>query len=120
MLPAGGVALCWLLAMTLWLPLLDNARSYRPWIDRLAPLVPRGSCVATQGLDKAHVAALEHFGRWRVDAQAQAADKSACDLLLIAETRTQRSTAPPGWTFVSRTGRPTSRDESTALYRRTP
>ena len=26
-LPAGGVAVCWLLLMTLWLPLLDHARS---------------------------------------------------------------------------------------------
>ncbi len=28
-LPAAGVVLCWLLLMTLWLPLLDYARSYR-------------------------------------------------------------------------------------------
>jgi 4-amino-4-deoxy-L-arabinose transferase-like glycosyltransferase len=29
-LPAGGAALCWLLLMTLWLPLLDFARSTSP------------------------------------------------------------------------------------------
>jgi hypothetical protein len=29
-LPAGGAALCWLLVMTLWLPVLDYARSYAP------------------------------------------------------------------------------------------
>ena len=28
-LPAGGAALCWLLLLTLWLPLLDYARSYK-------------------------------------------------------------------------------------------
>jgi hypothetical protein len=31
-LPAAGAALCWLLLMSLWLPLLDYARSYIPMI----------------------------------------------------------------------------------------
>lgn len=30
-IPAGGVALCWLLLMTLWLPMLDYARSRARW-----------------------------------------------------------------------------------------
>jgi len=34
-LPAGGVALCWLLFMTLWLPILDQARSYRALVERV-------------------------------------------------------------------------------------
>src|SRR5205085_4060169 len=34
-LPASGVALCWLLHMTLWLPGLDYARSYRPLTERI-------------------------------------------------------------------------------------
>ena len=32
-LPAGGVALCWLLLMTLGLPILDYARSNRPLVE---------------------------------------------------------------------------------------
>ena len=35
-LPAGGAALCWLLLMTLWLPLLDYARSYAPQVRQVA------------------------------------------------------------------------------------
>ncbi|MDO8278050.1 MAG: hypothetical protein Q7T63_07995, partial [Burkholderiaceae bacterium] len=31
-LPAGGAALSWMLLMTLWLPLLDYARSYAPMV----------------------------------------------------------------------------------------
>ena len=34
-LPAGGAALGWLLVMTLWLPVLDYARSYAPVVQRL-------------------------------------------------------------------------------------
>ena len=45
-LPASGVALCWLLLMTLWLPLLDYARSPRPWVERIAALVPADACTA--------------------------------------------------------------------------
>ncbi|MDP3606966.1 MAG: hypothetical protein Q8R59_14630, partial [Polaromonas sp.] len=35
-LPAGGATLCWLLLMTLWLPLLDYARSYGPLSRQVA------------------------------------------------------------------------------------
>ncbi|RYY83251.1 MAG: hypothetical protein EOO24_39155, partial [Comamonadaceae bacterium] len=34
-LPAGGTALCWMLLMTLWLPLLDYARSYVPQVQAI-------------------------------------------------------------------------------------
>jgi hypothetical protein len=39
-LPAGGVALCWLLTMTLLLPPLDYARSNRALVERIAQHVP--------------------------------------------------------------------------------
>jgi hypothetical protein len=43
-LPAGGWHLCWLLLMTLWLPLLDYGRSYGADLARrIASLVPAGS-----------------------------------------------------------------------------
>jgi 4-amino-4-deoxy-L-arabinose transferase-like glycosyltransferase len=44
-LPAAGTTLCWLLLMTLWMPLLDFARSYAPMARQLAQLVPAHSCV---------------------------------------------------------------------------
>jgi 4-amino-4-deoxy-L-arabinose transferase-like glycosyltransferase len=48
-LPAGGVALAWLLLMTLWLPLLDYARGMRPLALRGRALVaPAGWQVATR------------------------------------------------------------------------
>ena len=69
-LPAGGVALTWLLLMTLWRPLLDHARSAAPWVDALRPHLEAldGDCVAAQDLPPALVAALEVHGPWRVDA----------------------------------------------------
>ncbi|MDP1899953.1 MAG: hypothetical protein Q8K96_05815 [Rubrivivax sp.] len=116
-LPAGGVALCWLLLLTLWLPPLDYARSPRALVSRLAKFVPPGACVAAPGLAPPAVAALEHFGRWRVDARA-GADQGSCEYL-IQTTRTLPAPAtPPGWAFVAETRRPTDRDEITLVYRR--
>ncbi len=116
-LPAGGVALCWLLLMTLWLPLLDYARSPRQWVLRLAPVVPPGACIAAPGLAPAAVAALEHFGRWRVDARADAADASCAYLLRI--TRDSALPAPPpGWQQLAEIKRPTDRVEVTQVYQR--
>ncbi len=118
-LPAGGVALCWLLLMTLWLPLLDYARSARPFVTRLATHVPADACIAAPGIAPATVAALEHFGRWTVDARSGAAE-SRCPYQLRV-LRTRPSPPPPeGWDWVADVNRPTERDEYTQVLRRRP
>jgi 4-amino-4-deoxy-L-arabinose transferase-like glycosyltransferase len=118
-LPAGGVALVWLLLMTLWLPLLDYARGMRPWVAAIAPHVPRGAaCVAAPGMAPASVAALEHHGRWRIDARADAARTGRCAVLLLTEVRGRPFVAPAGWQVVARVRRPTERSELTVVLRR--
>jgi hypothetical protein len=118
-LPAGGVALCWLLLMTLWLPLLDYARSARPFVTRLATHVPPQACIAAPGLAPAAVAALEHFGRWRVDAGVDAAS-GTCDYLLRVTRLSPAPVPPSGWLSVAEVRRPTDRDELTQVFRRAP
>jgi hypothetical protein len=116
-LPAGGVALAWLLLMTLWLPLLDYARSNRPWVNQLKPFVPVGACIAAPGFSRSSVAALEQYGRWRVEAVAGAT--SACIILLQQERRGQAAAAvPAGWELIGRIRRPTDRDETTLVLSR--
>ncbi len=66
-LPAGGVALCWLLLMTLWLPLLDYARSYRPMMQRLATVLPDKTCVLHRGLSLPQIAAVLVHTQHRVE-----------------------------------------------------
>jgi hypothetical protein len=115
-LPAGGVALAWLLLMTLWLPLLDYARSNRPWVAQLKPFVPEGACVAAPGYSRSFVAAMEHYGHWRVDA-AEAV--SRCTVQLRQERRGDAAAAvPEGWQIAARIRRPTDRDETTLVLRR--
>jgi hypothetical protein len=117
-LPAGGVALCWLLLMTLWLPLLDYARSSRPLVARVALHVPKGSCLAAPGLSPATVAALEYFGRYRVDARVNAANGRCEYMVQVARSR-RAPLAPAGWRLVAEVQRPTERGQVTAIYRRT-
>ncbi len=141
-LPAGGVALCWLLLMTLWLPLLDYARSPRPWVDLVAEHVPPQHCVSAPGLAPHLVAALEHFGGWRVDARpmdrpgdlvppaAPAAGPNPalepaplpldahCDTLLLVSRLGPPADPGPGWMLKTQLKRPTERSETTAIYGR--
>ncbi len=116
-LPASGVVVCWLLLMTLWLPLLDYARSYRPLLQRLAPHLPRDACLAAPSLPRAELAALEHLAGFRVDAVTPP-ELAPCEILLMLQSRRQPPAEVPGWVFVARESRPTDRDETTAVYRR--
>ena len=117
-LPASGLTLCWLLLLTLTLPVLDYARSYRPLVERIARHVPAGACVTAVGLPNALLAALEVHGGWRVELQPP--ERSRCDILLVpARTgSTAQALVRPGWTLVARERRPTERDEQTVVYHR--
>ena len=115
-MPAGGVALAWLLLTTLWLPLLDYARSNRPWVARIAPHVPAGACVAAPGFPRAAVASLEQYGRWRVEAMPGAPTR--CGVRLLQVRRGEPVTADADWEVVARVRRPTDRDETTVVLRK--
>ena len=66
-LPAGGAGLCWLLLMTLWMPLLNHAQSYAALVRSTqqvlsahGPQAP--SCIAVRYLSQGTVAALSTYG----------------------------------------------------------
>jgi hypothetical protein len=117
-LPAGGVALCWLLLMTLWLPLLDYARSARPLVDRLSRHVGGARCVSAPGLNPAMVASLEVFADMRVDARPGPQLAARCPVLLRA-SRGATPQPPAGWELVGAERRSTDRSELFSIYRRT-
>jgi len=116
-LPAGGVALCWLLAMTLWLPALDYALSYRPLVARVAKHIPAGTCITAPGMNKPLIVAFEYFGGYQVDAVVEP-HHTDCPVLLITESRVDRPPVSAGWTLVAREVRPTDNDTIVAVYRR--
>jgi hypothetical protein len=62
-LPAGGAALSWLLLMTLWMPLLDFARSYKNQVAALVARMDTPGCAQVHGLGHAQISALEFHGK---------------------------------------------------------
>jgi hypothetical protein len=115
-LPAGGVALGWLLTMTLLLPPLDYARSNRTLVQRVGAHVNADECIAAPRAAASLVAALEVLGGWRVDARPQAA-AGPCTVLLRTGAAAQGPQVD-GWTLRATLQRPTDRSERTWLYRR--
>lgn len=94
-LPAGGAGLCWLLLMTLWMPLLDHAQSYTALVRNtqsvLAPHATTTSCIAVRYLPQGTVAALSTYGGLALKPFATGAD---CPWLA---TEANDSGAVPDW-----------------------
>lgn len=118
-LPAGGAALSWLLLMTLWLPLLDFARSYAPMVKQVtAAMPPSPGCVATLGLSRGQIAAFQFHGRLQLKALGQA---TTCQWLIAdIDSARQRPDliADPLWQRIRSTGHPAERKDSIWLFER--
>ena len=117
-LPAGGATLCWLLLMTLWLPVLDYARSYAPMVQRVLVLTGKPECVQAHGLSRGQIAALQFHGQLTVH---PAASKAKCTWLVVdaADAATMgQSVDPEQWEYRARVRRPTDRTETFRPCRR--
>ena len=118
-LPAGGAALGWVLLMTLWLPLLDYARSYTPQVRSvLAVLGPEPGCIQTVGLSRAQVAALQYHGQLSLQ---RAGLQDECQWLLadIASwPASERMVNAALWELKATLPRPTDKNDHLLLLRR--
>jgi hypothetical protein len=127
-LPAGGATLCWLLIMTLWLPVLDFARSYAPLVAKVGSMMGETQCVHFYGLTRAQGAAFEYHGQLRLMPVPLKHAKtptptSECPWMIVD---TQSMTALPKdvdlslWVQHATVRRPTDNNEDIVLYRRKP
>ena len=118
-LPAGGAALGWVLLMTLWLPLLDYARSYTPQVRSvLAAMGPEPGCIQTVGLSRAQVAALQYHGQLSLQ---RAGLQDECQWLLadIASwPASERMVNAALWELKATLPRPTDKNDHLLLLRR--
>lgn len=115
-LPAGGVALCWLLVMTLLLPPLDFARSYRATVQRIAQHIPRHASIAAPDAPRSLVAALEYHGGYRVEVTNT--PKGGSDYLIRVDQRALSAPTGTGWVLLARERRSRAEDELIAIYRK--
>jgi 4-amino-4-deoxy-L-arabinose transferase-like glycosyltransferase len=131
-LPAGGTALCWLLLMTLWLPMLDFARSYAPLVRRVAETIGKQPCVQIYGLSPGQAAAFSYHGAMKLQLlKPEKPSSSAAGInpttpeescpWLVVDADAEKSLASINmtpWRFVTKVRRPTDDNEDVLLYRR--
>ena len=81
-LSAAGSSLCWLLLMTLWLPVLNYGLGQAPISRRIAALAPSERCVLVHGLSQGQIAGLQYHGGLRLQ-RAVAGQRNDCRLLVV-------------------------------------
>ncbi len=117
-LPASGAALCWFLLMTLWLPMLDFARSYQPLVRRVSSIMGQPVCVQAHGLTPGQIAAFRYHGRVEIKPAERLA---RCPWLLVdADDRASLDQAidPALWRSRGVFRRPSDKNEDVMLYQR--
>lgn len=117
-LPAGGAALCFLLLMTLWLPLYNFTRSYTPLVQRTVALLGSADCLEVHGLSHGHIAAFQFHAQLLVK---PAGAKIGCRWLLVNKDDLRTLSAVTdlaAWTPYASLRHPADRQEDLLLYQR--
>ncbi len=119
-LSSGGVILCWLLLMTLWLPWINYGKSYAGVAQQIAQrLPPVQQCVDTN-VGPAQRASFAYFG----NIPFARFDGTHCDFLLLQDSVRKKgdekfiTRSSDRWQLLWEGRRPSDRDERFRLYRR--
>ncbi|MGA7799585.1 MAG: glycosyltransferase family 39 protein [Gammaproteobacteria bacterium] len=114
-----GVTLVWGLLATLWLPWINDAKSYRSMMASLTRALPAHvSCLAGQGVDESQRAMLDYYDGILVR-QANSSASAHCNALLVEARHRWRHVAPGfQWREIWRGSRPGDRGERDFLFGR--
>jgi hypothetical protein len=119
-LPASGAVLCWLLVMSLWLPLLDFSRSYAPLVKKVMDVTGPVTCLQYAGISRAQGAAFRFHGKVQlVSAQAPQAD---CRWLIVDRANLSLLSAQLkmlGWSEAAKAPRVQNKEESIVIFKPT-
>lgn len=118
-LSTGGLVLCWVLLMTLWLPWLNYSQSYAPVAKQLGASLPASyRCVATDEVGPAQRASFAYLGDVRFGRPGE-----DCDHLLVQDDGLRRKgmqmkKVDGGLTLLWQGRRAADRHEYFRLFRR--
>ncbi len=121
-LSTGGLVLCWLLLMTLWLPWLNYGQSYAPVAKQIGEHLPTTyQCVKAEGIGPAQRASFAYMGNVKFARN----DGERCEFLLVQVERSRRKDmaaklVDPGLTLLWEGRRAADRHEWFRLFRRHP
>lgn len=114
----AGITVFWMLAMTLWLPLIDEGRSYRAVMGELQRALPaQYNCVASSGLGDAQRALLDYYIGLITERQEND-DGGECRVLLVQGIAGKAPAVSVLWTKIWEGSRPGDKVERFRLYRR--
>ena len=119
-LPASGAVLCWLLVMSLWLPMLDFSRSYAPMVKKVTDVTGPIACLQYAGITRAQGTAFHWHAK--VKLMPAQAPQSECRWLIVdsanlplLSTKLQML----GWTPAGKARRVQSKEEGMVIFRPT-
>ena len=115
---AVGITMAWSLLMTLWLPMVDSAKSYEGVMTSLKKAVPRHhACINSRNLGNTQQDLLYYYTSLRT-LPLEVGDRLDCDLYLIQDERGREKVEPgQDWKLVWNGKRPADRRESFRLYK---
>jgi 4-amino-4-deoxy-L-arabinose transferase-like glycosyltransferase len=119
---AVGLALCWLLLAGLFVPWVDQVKSYRQVFTALrAALPPSAGCIASEGLQESERAMLQYYAGMTTQ-RLELLPHADCPLLLVEDARAHAPHRIDGgiWSAVWEGARPADDQERFRLYRRRP
>ena len=117
-LPATGAVVCWVLLMTLWLPFIDHAMSYKAWTTQLKETIGGEKCVAFTRLDRHQIAGFSFHGEITFKPHQQDVD---CAFLLEKpqSAHVERTLIDASqWQYLKTIQRPGDKSDTVNIYER--
>ncbi len=103
--------------MTLWLPILDFARSYAPLVQRVSETIGKQACVQIYCLNSGQATAFTYHGAMKLQPLKS---MERCPWLIVDADAEQSLSGlnMSAWRFVTKMRRPSDDNEDVLLYRR--
>ena len=114
---AAGITMAWMLLMTLGLPIVDQARSYRATADRLRAALGGSLCTVSMGVGDPQRALLDHYIQLRTF-KPEHPNAANCKTLLVQGAPGRLPDVGAQWIEAWRGSRPGDKTEVFVLYRR--
>ena len=116
---AIGMTVGWSLLMTLWLPLLDSAKSYQPVFSSLNSALPKSyNCMNSLNVERQQRLLLNYYTNIKIR-PVQVTSQLNCDLYLVLDTKGTDKVHPgQEWKKIWTGKRPADRRESFRLFKR--
>ncbi|NOS97023.1 MAG: glycosyl transferase [Methylotenera sp.] len=116
---AVGMTFGWSLLMTLWLPLIDSAKSYRPVFSSLSHALPaQYNCINSLNFGRAQRLLFNYHTNIKLQ-PFETTQKLSCDLYILQDDKNEGKMQPgQEWNLIWSSKRAAERKESFRLFER--